>query len=777
MPLSKIQFKPGIDKESTTYASEGGYFDCDKVRFSSGFPEKIGGWKNQNINATFYGVARWLYNWISLNTDNLLGIGTSQRFYIQNGVGGEYHDITPVRATVTLGTNPFATVSGSKKITVTANGHGASEHTFVSFADTGPVVVGGITVADLGGVEFEIIEAIDGNSFTIAAPTAANATTSGGASAIVATYYINAGGNALISGNGWGIGVWGGGGSRGWGTPTEDTTVRIPMRLWSSTSYGEDLVLAVNEGELYYWDLDITPPLTRAVALDTKVNLQTKVTTAGTSAGAGTTITLVDSTLVDIGSVVISGTNIANPGVDYVTSVIGNVVTLSAATSGAASGNYVFSYAGRFVPHTVGYVVGSDLAHFTVALGANPYNPDNANTAFDPMLVRWCDQDNVYQWVPRLDNQAGEQRLNHGSYLVAGHITRQEMFVFSDTAVYSMQYLGPPYVFSFNLLMDNISIASPQAAVTTNNATFWMGVDNFYVYTGRVATLPCTLHRFVFGNINREQMFQIVSGTNAANDEIWWFYPSANSPINDSYVIFNYIENIWYYGTLNRSAWLDSPSRAYPMAAFSVQNSFLRLAIDATTTDLPLFLASSYPVSGTVIIGTEEITYTGVANDVLTGCTRGANGTTAQSHLLYSSVNFRTPNQILNHEYEVDDQSNAVPEPIAAHIESSDFDIGDGHNFGFVWRILPDLTFSGSTVASPQVMLTVKPRLNSGTDYSAAGQPAVTRASTVPIEQYTGEVFTRIRGRQMSFRLDSTMLGVAWQMGAMRLDIRPDGRR
>jgi len=304
-----------------------------------------------------------------------------------------------------------------------------------------------------------------------------------------------------------------------------------------------------------------------------------------------------------------------------------------------------------------------------------------------------------------------------------------------------------------------------------------MGKDKFYVYSGRVETLPCTLHKFVFNNINTEQMFQIVSGTNEAFNEVWWFYPSKNSSVNDSYVIYNYAENVWYYGTLNRSAWLDSALRDYPMAAFSVQNSFLSADITEASTSITLLNGNSYPDSGTVIIDNEEITYAGRNGNTLYGCLRGVNSTSPVSHVAYSTVTYKTSNQIMYHEYGTDDGSESVPRAIDSYIDTSDYDIGDGHNYALVWRVLPDMSFEGSSANVPRVFLTVVGKNNSGSTFRDDTEMTVERGPTVPIEQYTGQVFTRVRGRQMKFRLFSNEVGVTWKMGAMRIDVRADGRR
>jgi len=391
------------------------------------------------------------------------------------------------------------------------------------------------------------------------------------------------------------------------------------------------------------------------------------------------------------------------------------------------------------------------------------------------MIVRWSDQENIYDWVPTTTNQSGELKLSNGSTIVAGIHSRQENLIYTDTALFVMQYLGPPYVWGFNLIADNISVMSPQAITSVNNVTYWMGVDKFYTYTGRVETLPCTLRQFIFNDFNYSQAYQTISGSNEGYNEVWWMYPSQNSPVNDRYVIFNHLERIWYYGTINRTAWLDSALRASPMAAFSVQTSYLNADITATATNITLIDATSYPYAGSVQIGSEIITYTGSGSNTLTGCTRGANSTTAAVHSQYDVVSYIYPNQVLFHEVGVNDGSLPTAVPIEAYISSSDFDIGDGHNFGFVWRIIPDINFNSSVVSS-QVTMTVQPKQNSG---SAAGVPSPTtvQASAYTIDQYTGQVYTRLRGRQMSFKINSTALDVAWQLGTPRIDIRPDGRR
>jgi hypothetical protein len=765
MPLQKLQFRPGINRETTTYANEGGYYACDKVRFRSGQPEKIGGWINQSTY-TYNGVCRSLFNWVSFNDENLLGVGTNQKFYVE--LFGIYHDITPVAQTLTLPTDPFDTTLGSYAVEVTtAAAHNINTGTYVRFSGvSGGGVVNGVT---LDG-EFEVIATPASTSFVIRANQVATSTGTGGGTTVLAEVDLNAGNAVFSLGLGWGGGPWGFG---GWGV---GSTISSQIRLWSQDNDNENLLINPRGGAIYYWEKD-TSFWTRAITLNDYTNTQVKTTTTATFASAASSITVADPTGIDTGSV-ISGTGIA-AGTFVTTAYIpgSTTVPISTPTTAGSSGNYTFSYSGRHVPNSTYKVSTSSAGNFCIALGSNPYNPVNFSEGFDPLLVRWSDADNPFEWVPSTLNQSGETRLSYGSYIVTATDTRQEILIWTDAAIFSMQYLGPPYVWGINLLLENISIASPNAAYTVNNVTYWMGVDKFYVYSGRVETLPCALRQFIFTNINTDQLAQVVCGANEGYNEVWWFYATANSLVNNRYVIYNYVENTWAYGDLERGYWLDSPLRQFPMAAFSYQKSFLSEAITDSVDILPLVTAASYPNTGVVTIDSEKIHYTGKTSSSLTGCTRGYEGTTAVPHIQYSAVTYSVPNQVMNHEFGNDDRSTNEILPIEAYIESSDFDIGDGHNFGYVWRILPDLTFIGSSSNTPSVTLTVKARQNSGTPYGVGDSPTVQETSAIPIELYTGQVYTRIRGRQMAFRLASSDLGVAWQMGAMRIDIRPDGRR
>jgi hypothetical protein len=419
-----------------------------------------------------------------------------------------------------------------------------------------------------------------------------------------------------------------------------------------------------------------------------------------------------------------------------------------------------------YVPVATNQVLASSIQQFIIALGSNSYVFGDPNTQFNPMLVRWSDQASPFNWIPEVTNQAGEFALTNGSYIMAGRTTRQEILIWTDSCLYSMQYLGAPYVWGFNILMDNISVMSPNSMITINNVTYWMGVEKFYMYSGRVETLPCALRQYIFNDINKTQSFQIFAGSNKGYNEVWWFYCSTNSNVIDKYVIYNYVDQVWYYGT-----WGILTVNA---GTFVIGNQYVITSVG--TTDFTLIGASANTI-GTSFVATGVGTGTGTASII--------NGRTAwlDSGINQNPIAADYNGRILNHETSVDDNAGDSTLPITAYVQSSDFDIQDGHNFGFVWRILPDINFNGSTVNNPEVTMTIKPRVNSGTAYGQADNPAVVSgdnygtSSVYNIQQFTGQVYTRLRGRQLSFRIESTGLGVTWQLGTPRIDIRPDGRR
>ena len=693
MPLQKVLFKPGVNRENTRYTNEGGWYECDKVRFRQGTPEVIGGW--QPISGyTYQGVCRSLWNWVTLAGQNLIGVGTNLKFYLNQG--GAYYDITPIASTVTLGANPF-TANGTTTVTVTASVTGLVVGSFVTFSGaTG-------TYASTFNAEYQI-QTIGSTTFTI---TVASALTAGsyGGSAVSAAYQIGVGPAIPVPLLGWGAGTWGQTGTT-WGNGGTSTS---PLRLWNQMNYGQDLVYGPRGYGLYYWSASNSVS-TRGVLLNTL---------GGTVTFTNASPTLVTSTVLYTEGAAIQFSNGSLPtGVSaattyYVYQVNGltfNLLTAAGAvvnttSTGSASVSLIVD-----VPTVQNNLTVSDTSRFVIVLGCNDYG----SAVLDPMLIRWSSQNDVYNWTPDATNQAGFVRLSHGSQIITTVQTRQEIVVITDSSVYSLQYLGPPYVWAPQLLGDNISIMSPNAAVIASGVVYWMGVDKFYVYDGRVQTLNCDLRRYVFQDLNQTQALQVFCGTNEGFNEVWWFYCSANSSSIDKYVIYNYLEKVWYYGTMARTAWLDSGLLAFPIAA------------------------------------------------------------------VYTSAT--TTGNIVYHEDGINDNTAGTDAAISAYISSSEFDIGDGHNFGFVWRVLPDLTFSDSTNspanAVPKVTMTLYGLTNSGSGRtSSASQPVYSSSAYDITEEFTGQIYTRMRGRQMIFKVESNQINTAWQLGAPRIDIRPDGRR
>lgn len=526
-----------------------------------------------------------------------------------------------------------------------------------------------------------------------------------------------------------------------------------------------------------------------------------------------------------------------SPGTGYkvgetLTSLLGGAsygtqfyITLSAAgtgfsytlTSVYSQTNLNLSYSGQYVPTQTNKIFISSVYQFAIALGANPYNPFNPSTTFNPMLVRWSDQTNPSEWIPKASNQSGEQTLGNGSTLVTAVANLQIVLVFTDVAVYQMQYVGAPFVFNFTLLQDNISIISQNAAVTANNITWWMGNDKFYTYNGTVQVLPCPVRRYVFTNINKEYAWKTVVGYNEGFSEIWWFYPSSTSQINDSYVKYNFTDQVWDYGSLNRTAWNGNTTYDYPTAAYSVQNTYLTASYSTGAT-MSVADTSSFHDSGILLIDDTQIIYTGKTSTSFTGCTRVSGTSTFP---IYTTVKLLTPNQLMFHEYGLDD--NTIPNvtlPVQSFIQSSDIGMAEGNSLCTVNRIIPDLTFTNSnptTCPNPSITMTVYPRLNPGSDYRTdVDTPTVTstylpinEAAPYPPEQYTGQpsqtvalltagqgqVYTRVRGRTISLRVDTgnagstitisgypipvtaNSIGNMWQLGLMRFDVRMDGKR
>jgi hypothetical protein len=705
MPLQKILLKPGVNRENTRYTSEGGFYESDKVRFRQGTPEKIGGWVRISEN-TFQGVCRSLWNWITLSYQNLLGVGTNLKFYIENG--GVYNDITPIRVSNTL-TNPFQTTIGSNVVKVTDPNGGFENNDFVTFSPT--TTLGGVTIFG----EYQITYLTNTTYNITASGQAAFALVGGGT--INAVYQINTGAEYAIPAVGWGAGPWGGG---TWGNGLASATA---IRIWNQNNFGQDLILGPRDAPLYYWNANIGyTAKTAAISIASPC-----VVSFSGSLLNGTALTLQTTGALPTGLTI---------GVTYyVINSTGGTFNLAATpggvainTSGTQSGIQAISPRAIPISELAGanetpisqiYFLVSDTSRFVMCFGTN----DIYGTTIDPMLIRWSDQESVTEWEPAITNQAGSTRLSHGSTIVTALQSRQEILVWTDAALYSLQYLGPPYVWGTQLLASNISIAGPNAAAVASGVVYWMGADKFYKYAGGIQTLRCDLLRYVYNDINRQQFNQVYAGTNEGFNEVWWFYCSEHeedgtTPNNvvDRYVVYNYVEDVWYYGNLGRTAWLDTGLRNFPVAATYAHN-------------------------------------------------------------------------LVDHETGVDDGMLADLLPIEASITTSQFDIQDGHNFAFIYRILPDLTFNGSTDGvTPRLTMQLLPLKNSGSGYTSpksvggtdtdAEQPVVaTQSYPIDLDTYDGQIYIRVRGRQMAMRITSDTIGTQWQLGAPRIDIRPDGRR
>ena len=629
MPLTKLQFRPGINRDVTSFTNEGGWRDCDKVRFYNGFPEKIGGWQKYSSN-TFLGTCRSLHNWVALDGADYLGIGTHLKFYIEEG--GGINDITPIRSTTSAGDVTFSASNGSSTLTVTDSSHGAVQNDFVTFS--GAATLGGLVTAAVLNQEYQIATVPSANTYTIAAKdtsgdaVTANASDSGnGGSSVVGAYQLNVGLDTAVGGKGWGAGTWGRG-TWGSGAAVSSTT---DLRLWSQDNFGEDLLINPNDQAIYYWDKS-NALTTRAVALSS-----------------------------------LSGAN--------------------------------------EVPLFAKQIMTSDTDRHVLAFGTNA----EGSADQDNLLIRFSSQESAVDWSASATNTAGDLRIGEGSTFVRAIQTKREILIWTDTGLHSMRFIGPPFTFGIQQLASGVTIAGSNAVASVEDTAFWMGLDNFYVYSGQTQQLPCTVAEKVFEDFNFGERKKVFAGVNSRYSEIFWFYPSDSNSLenggdgeNDSYVVFNYSEKAWYYGALERTAWIDRGVRFYP-------------------------------------IGTKD-------------------------NLLY------------NHELGTDDDGSAL----SAYIESSPIDMGEGDRFMAVSRMLPDLSFTGSSVSSPSVDITVKTRNYPGADFIDTSTDAVSRSSTsstVPFEQFTDKVDLRLRGRSVAMKIISSDTGVQWRMGSPRIDIRPDGRR
>ena len=793
MPLNKLQFNPGINKEITKYTNEQGWNDCDKVRFRQGYPEKIGGWRRYGVN-TFLGVCRSLHQWVSNAFVKYIGLGTHVKFYIEEGT--TYYDITPIRLTTTISSafTTNTTAGTEKQVRVNHASHGATLGSYVTFS-LNVSAVGGIPADDFNGEHRIIAVADDGNSYTIEVATSATSVATGGGA--TAAYQINAGPDSQTPTRGWESLSWDSSTWNGNANSTED------LRVWNQANYGEDLIIGARGGKLFYWDTSAGTG-TRAVevagvnngtpvslsvtttgnwntlvagisALDAAVTAKLYVgqTISGTDIPGGTTITsiggngqtlfmsasptgnqtggslifgnnpisttanttkltVLDPTLervYEVGQfVTIAGCSGAIAGIPeasinarhkiesvdsaantFTTEAISGIDAATVSTSGgggAVTAQYELS---AEVPVVQNHLLVSDVSRFVFCFGTNAFG-DTTET-LNPMLIRWSDQEDMFDWRPRSTNQAGDFELSQGTEIVAAIQSRQEILVFTDAAVYSLQYVGAPVVWSSQLVGSNTSIASSKAVAYANGIAYWMGVGKFYKYDGTTQPLRCDVRKHVFDDLDVGQYGQVFAGTIEEYHEIWWFYVSDSNVTKvapDKYVVYNYVEDIWYIGTMDRSAWLDSPINDFPLAATNTNN-------------------------------------------------------------------------LVEHENGNDDGQAADVVAIDSFITSGQFGIESGNSFTFVDKLIPDMQFLGSNSASPSVDITLlassEPGAADNSPLSEGGNSSLEVLSSNAVDQYTDQLNIRVRGRQMAIKISSNAEGTRWQLGTPTINMRPDGRR
>ena len=761
MPLSKIQFRPGVNRETTSYGDENGWFNSDLIRFRKGRPEKMGGWSRLSSN-TIQGTGRSLHVWAALDGSKYMGLGTETKFYIEEG--GGYNDVTPIRTTTTLGANPLKTGSATSGVlTVTAPSHGAVNGDFVTLS--GATTTDGVTAAQIN-TEHELT-LIDSNSYTIpTAGAASSGSTAGGGSSVVATYQINTGLGTVVTGTGFGAGLWGGL-STGYaqttlndsgGISNSDTSFTLTSAAsfeTASTTTGANLTAA--SSSIAVADSSGFPSKGTIKIGSENIRYGTNVAnvfgeltrgddgTTAASSSSGDTVTFVGLMLIDDELIQYTGksSNTINAGVargargttaaahdDGVNVKEANVFVgwgESSATAAETGSNIrlwsqdnwgedlafnVYDGAPYYWDKTLGLGNrGSTLAsqsgasgaptitrrlmisgadRHLVCFGCNPL--DEADQ--DLLMVRWSDQEDPFDWTPTATNTAGSQRVSSGSEIISAQKTRQEMLIWTDTSLHAMRFVGPPFTFGMSMLANNVSIIGPNAVTTVGDKVFWMDRENFYVYTGRVQTIPCTLLRYVFDNINLEQSFKCFAASNKMFDEVFWFYPSSDADEIDRYVKYNFTENTWDLGTLSRTAWVDYGIHDNPR-----------------------------------------------------GC-----GTSSGTNYVYV------------HESGDDDDGS----PMTSFIESADFDLGDGEQFMFVDRLIPDIDITSSD-AEASVNYILKTRNYPGDSLSTN--------STNAVKSSTQQAFLRSRSRQVALRIESDTTDITWTLGDLRLGIRPDGRR
>ena len=696
MPLMKLQFRPGINQETTRYMNEGGWYDCDKVRFRYGVAEKIGGWTRYS-NETFEGVCRKLHNWVALDGSNYLAVGTHLKLYVEEGTN--YNDITPERKTSTLTAGSFSATNGSAVVTITDNGHDAITNDYVTISSA--TTFAGIPAADLNK-EHQLTR-VDGNTIEITVDTAATSTATGGGTPTL-KYQINTGLDTITGGTGWGASTWDG------ETADDETTTlngaitnsATTITLTDASGFPSSGQVRIGTELINYTGKssnDLTG-CTRGVESTTAAAHSDGATVVATTNmvgwGESATISVTSGTEARLWS-------FDNFGEDLIANVRdGDIYYWDKSDGLSTRAKKLSTLSGASGAPTVArQVLVSDRDRHVIAFACDP--TDDVGTQ-DPLLIRFSDQENAVDWTPTATNTAGDLIIGSGSKFITAIETKREILVYTDSSVHSLKFIGAPFVFGISQISTGISIIGPNSAIAVNDAVFWMGENQFYIYDGRTTQIPCSVRAKVFEDLNLDQRELVTAALNSQYNEVWWFYPSLNSTEVDKYVVYNYEEKVWYFGTLARTAWVDAETRSYPVAA---------------------------------------------APD----------------------------NNLYNHENGNDDGSNNPATGITAFIESSPVSLESGDKYMLTNKVLPDITFTGSTGTDPEVTFEMRAYNNPGENYGEALTKDVLRTATSPVEQYTDELYMRLRGRSFSLRLSSSDLGTQWRLGVPRVDIRPDGKR
>ena len=728
MPLSKLKFRPGINRDRTDLAQTGGWYDGNMVRFRDGYPEKIGGWQAETITP-YVGEATKLFVYSVDTGAEIAGLATTKKIYIRAGT--LLFDITPIRVTYTTSTTPSTdncfttnTTAGTEgQVLVTITGHGAETGDFVTFS--GAVAVGGITAPQLN-LEFEVT-VLGGNTFTIQTAGTATGVATGGGTSITAAFQINIGADTSVAGYGWSAGTW----SRGvWGGSSVTPAI-VNVRLVFMDNFNNDLIFNLNdEGAIYYWTYENTFS-NRAVLLSSL--------TGAIAVPAGTEKTLFAPSghLLALGASAYSETSTAGATISSITSATTTATVTTGSAHGLSTNDYVYLFGQTTTAYSGTYqITVTSTTTFTYTLLAATTSPasvagsyqaiDYTGGTYDPMLIRFADVNadigpKPEVWRPELANSAGFLFVKEGSRIITGANVRQETLIWTDTSLSTLQFLGTAEVFGLQLLSSDTNIMGANAYASVNNNVYWMGTDNFFIYDGRVNVLKCPLLRYIFEDINRQQAQLVYGGTNKEFNEVIWFYCSGGATPSltiDRYVVYNYRDDIWYYGQLNRTTWIDAGSNTFPLAT-----------------------------SGGYI---------------------------------YSHENGPNDGQPLG----------AAPLAISSYIESAFMDIDEGQFYMLTKRVIPDVDFTASQTVNPVTGATLVPAVDMSiavtkfpgaetqtTDVAGATLTRGVTTATGTIDQYTNQVFIRARGRQMNFKISSNTVGTQWQLGDSRVDAKPAGMR